>query len=205
MAKISEDLDGLYKANMIPQDLQDHLFAEGVVTAKNLANFCDEPSQVVDAIIKPHGAHAASNAVKINMKQCWREAMALTQRGIKRTTDGLPEGAIDDPLAEPVQQAMNDNFANKYSWDLPSHLRPSDTLLARVKREMERNTMSFFPLQKVKSLRAVTRAPSDKRMRVSDRVSMILEGEDQPAEPTLRLRQAFQQLEILANAWGIAG
>jgi hypothetical protein len=206
MAKpISEELQALYAANSIPVDLQQYLQKEGILTAKNLANHCDQASEVFDTIIKAHGAHAQSNEVKINMKQCWREAMAQTQRGIKRTTEGLPEAPIDEPFADPVQKALNDSFMSKYSFDLPIYLRPSDSLLARVRREFERNTMSFYPINKVKSLKIVTRSSPDKRHRVTDRISMTFEGEEVVDEPTVRIRAAFLQLEILANAWGIAG
>ena len=85
---IAEDLQALYAANTIPDDIQQWLAGQGVLTAKNLANHCDQASEVVDAIIKAHGVHSTSNEVRINMKQCWREAMAQTQRGIKRTTEG---------------------------------------------------------------------------------------------------------------------
>ena len=82
MAKpLSEELQASYAANSIPADLQQYLQKEGILTAKNLANHCDQASEVFDTIIKAHGVHALSNEVKINMKQCWREAMAQTQRG----------------------------------------------------------------------------------------------------------------------------
>ena len=204
--KLADDLRALYSSNQIPGDLQEYLATQGVLTVKNLANHCDTKEAVVKTIIDPHGVHDKTNTVKINMKQCWREAEALTARGIKRTTEGVQETSIDEPLSVPVQEEIVATLSAKYCWDSPSHLRPNDQLLARIRREMERNNISFYPLHKVKSAQFSMRLPVEKRHKVGDSISIHIAGDEEAQDaPTSRLRSAFLQLEVLANGWGIAG
>ena len=123
---------------------------------------------------------------------------------LKRTV-GLPSGGIDEPLSDTVRTQVNDTFYAKYSFDLETHLRPADNLLGRVRREFEKQTPSFLPLAKVRSIHTQTRTEEPKKHKAGDGIPLVIESEFHSQRPSMRYRAVMLRLEVLANTWGMAG
>ena len=82
-------------------------------------------------------------------------------------------------------------------------MRPADTLLGRVRREFEKQLPSY--LAKVRSVHTHTRSEDPKKHKAGDGISLIIEAEYQTQKPSMRYRAVLLRLEILTNAWGLAG
>ena len=64
----------------------------------------------------------------------WREAEAAVEKGLKRTSAGLPEEAIDDPLRAEVGQNLARTWKLNYNFDVPSAWQGTPNLLGRFHR-----------------------------------------------------------------------
>ena len=139
------------------------------------------------------------------MKQAWKEADAQVTKHLKRQAEGLPSEAIDEPLSDTVRTQVNDTFYAKYSFDLDTYLRPADTLLGRVRREFEKQTPSFLPLAKIRSIHTQTRTEDPKKHKAGEGITLVIENEFQTQRPSMKYRAVLLRLEVLANTWGMAG
>ncbi|CAE7369460.1 DNMT3A, partial [Symbiodinium necroappetens] len=64
---------------------------------------------------------------------------------------GQPVDDLDDPLDPATQESLLDAWRKRYNLELPVHMAPSDTLLSRVWREMQRGTVTVIGIDKVDS------------------------------------------------------
>jgi hypothetical protein len=99
---------------------------------------------------------------------------------------------------------LEDAFSKKYSWDLPMSLMPSESLLARTRREFEKVQPTFFPLAKVRSAEKANRMHPETRQRLTNTFAIVTVDDDS-VDPSGRFRVMTNKLEILANCWGLAG
>eukprot|EP00972_Heterocapsa_arctica_P033264 4895630-Heterocapsa_arctica.AAC.1 len=59
----------------------------------------------------------------------WREAEATVEKGLKRTSAGPPEEAMDDPLRAEVGQSLARSWKANYRFDLPAAWQCTSSLL----------------------------------------------------------------------------
>ena len=203
MSKMEADLVALYTRNQVPQDLATWLEKSGVLSIANFANWITARDQIEDSIIKASGLYDGDRKVLAGLRMAWREADAQTQFSLKRVSDGVPEVALDEPLGSTQQDALDAVFFDRYHFSLPVQLRPADSLLGRVKREFDRGLPTFLPLSKVKSAFQATRTSEAKRHKAGE-IRIMLPDADDPL-PSQRFRDVMLRLEVLANAWGLAG
>ena len=212
---MSAELAGLYQDAGVAVPLAKWCEQTGILTVRNLSNFCDSADQVADRIVAASGLYSNDPSDKAKqrefnmqtsfLKQAWKEADAQVAKHLKRISEGLPSETIDEPLSDTVRAQVNDNFFAKYSFDLDSHLRPADTLLGRVRREFEKQLPSFIPIAKVRSVHTHTRTEDPKKHKAGEGISLIIEAEYATPKPSMRYRAVLLRLEVLANAWGLAG
>ena len=58
-----------------------------------------------------------------NLKGAWREAEAYRQRHLSKSTQSLPEAALDDPLHHEVQSSLQSLWRTAYHFDIPASWR----------------------------------------------------------------------------------
>jgi hypothetical protein len=200
-------LSAILTANDVPQSAIDWMAANGCNTLKKLANWTESVATIKDDLLDLTPAKDSRPALA-SLRQSWREAEALVARGVKRGAEGLPDEASDDPLPQAVQDALEQAFSKKYSWQLEPRWSPCDSLLGRIKREFERQSVTLFAVARVRSLTTTSKSGEAKRTRLSDKIYLAEEDDavtlDNPlGEDTLRHR--LYQLQIMANAWSIVG
>jgi hypothetical protein len=134
----------------------------------------------------------------VQVQQELHTSIGTTSNHCFKTLSGLSAGQ---------QEALEDAFHKRYSWELERALSPSPQLLGRIRREFEKLTPAFFPLAKVQSAKSAIRTSEPKRQRVTESVSILMEHPEfeDPGDPSVRLRAMFLRLEILCNGWAIAG
>ena len=200
---MEDELKALLAAD-IPDDLQQWMLNVGITSVRRMANWCDKKEDVEDTFIKASNLYANDRKVLAAMKMVWREADSLVQRTLKRSAEGVQEAPIDEPLNESVQKALDQAFTTRYHFDLPNYLRPSDTLLGRLKREFDRGLPTFIPLNKVKSAFTATRSAEVKRHRAGE-MTIMIDAEQAEGKPSTRYRDVILRLEVLVNGWSLAG
>lgn len=134
----------------------------------------------------------------------WKDAVSMNNRRLKRLSENSAEVATDEPLGEMAQKALDAAFGSRYNIDLATYLRPSDSLLGRLKREFDRGLPTFLPLAKVKSAFMASRTQESKKHKARSELSIIIESEAE-AKPSNRYRDVLLRLEVLTNAWALAG
>ena len=111
---------------------------------------------------------------------------------------------LDEPLPEEVTASLYETFASHYHFVLMVRRCPSDCLLGRVKREMDRELFSVLPLARVKDLAATYSGQTGRRISLGG-VHLDL-GTRSDGEVAVQSRKMLcHSLTILMNAYGIAG
>ena len=120
----------------------------------HFANWVDSRVELHDAFLKGT-ADDKDTAQLARLKTSWREAEAAYSKKLKRSSEGVREEALDEPLGAPTQATIETNFTTAYGWPvLPPDSIGTDTLLGRFYREFQAGKPTMFPVSKVKSLKA---------------------------------------------------
>ena len=209
---MQDELDALLAANALPVEVRKHLVSMGCKTFKNFANFALQKSEVHESFLKgstwADKAKPENKTVLANLMQAWSECESTVSARTKRSSEGLPEVLDDDPLPDLQRKALDGTFLIKYSWNLTLKERPAASLVGRVKREFDKVQPTLYPISKVKSEFLAHRGHEAKRHRMTNQLAVLI-GEEHDSilddEKHDRLRFKFYQMEVLANAWGIAG
>ena len=200
---MDDELKEILKDNEVCQPIQDYLIASGCTSVKKYADWVDDQKDLEDTVIKASQVPNLTRKDKAAVVGAWRDATAINSRRLKRLADNIQDSHVEEPLSELAQRAIEETFLNRYHIEIQGHLRPSDSLLGKLRREMERNLPTFLPLSKVKSAFVSTRTSESKRHKAGE-VSIVLGTDPDPA-PSTRYRDVLLRLEVLANGWALAG
>ena len=205
---MEDDLKTLLVDNGVPENVLKWLADNRCLTVKAFANWCDRKEEVSTHILAHIEAVKNDRVALGATKQAWREAEAQVARGIKRSAEGLAEEGQDDPLPDQTQKRIDRQFSDFYQWDLEPRYKGCDSLLGRVRREMERGAPTLFSATRVRSLADTSRQHESKKHRVSDYLQLEIDGEaplDSEFTDKDRLRFVLGRYDILANTWATAG
>jgi hypothetical protein len=99
-------------------------------------------------------------------------------RGLKRSSEGIADESLDEPLHHDVQKSLEREFTKYYKFGLKAANMGCDTLLGRFSREFNRGTLTVFPLHRVRSLAHVSKDQPKKKRRLGPDVVMEFEQEE---------------------------
>ena len=201
---LEEALKEILKDNHVPDDICNWMQTVGCCTVKLFADWIEDSKEVEDGIIKASGTSSQDRRTRSSVIGAWKDAVSTNNRRLKRLSENSAEVSIDEPLGEMAQKAVDAAFGSRYNIDLPTYLRPSDSLLGKLKREFDRGLPTFIPLSKVKSAFMASRSQESKKHKASSELSIIIESEAE-AKPSNRYRDVLLRLEVLANGWALAG
>ena len=107
-------------------------------------------------------------------------ARGIYARRLKRTSEGLLEDAIDEPLDTGTQTTLEDAFRTKYGWPVlaPEDIG-TDSFLRRAHREFISGKPSMFAVSKVKSLAMTQPSSSAGKRRCAPGVAILIEGAEE--------------------------
>ena len=206
MDKLSDEFKGLTKSNCIPTEVQLFLADKECFSVKSFANWVDKGSELQGVVLDLVNTHKADRGALANLKQLWLECVGIRDRILKRTSEGLSDVAIDEALPSAMQDQLQATWMARYNFDTEGKYRPSHSLLGRIRREFERETITMFPIRKVRSLYESTRSDLTKKHKASEAIT-ILVGTQEEEEETRgsKFRDVKAQFEILINGWALAG
>ena len=204
---MQSDLTALFKSNGVPTSVINVLCTAGCNSLKMFANWVENKAELQASVLD--GTSDSTNKTALaSLKQAWREAEALTARGVKRGVEGLSEEGLEDALPDHLQKQLEKTFADKYCWDLESRFQGCDSLLGRCKREADRQAPSMLSAYRVRSLAHATRVGQPTKHRLADFVSIHLDdtttatAEDNQSD---KLRVRLYQYQVLCNTWAMVG
>ncbi|CAE8721778.1 unnamed protein product, partial [Polarella glacialis] len=99
---------------------------------------------------------------------------------------------MDEPLDAPTQDSLLKQWTATYNQNLAAWLRPADSLLGRIYREVQRNTPTVISIKKVKSLLIASRPSSEREVNLGGNVK-------------LQLSDGYWGLRILGYAYSVVG
>ena len=167
-------LDDFMKNNSVPEEVTAALKKDPyqVRSPKQFENYFDSKIEITTVFLA-HGFWKDDGAVKANLTMAWREAGAAVEKGLKRTSAGLPEEAIDDPLRAEVGQNLARTRKLNYNFDLPSAWQGTPNLLGRFHREFSKQSHVCFCIKKLTTFEgSMAVSPSSKRTRISDDIEL---------------------------------
>ena len=147
-------LESLLRQNDIGEDVLTMLKSETfkITNTKQFANFFENRAEIASLFCKHASVKIDNPAVIANLKQCWREAEAAVERSLKRSSSGMPEEDIDDPLKEDDNKQLEVMYKNTYSFSIPPTWRAPNAILGRLHREFMQKSHVAFIIKKIASL-----------------------------------------------------
>ncbi|CAE7614995.1 ddx1 [Symbiodinium sp. KB8] len=209
MAKSNE-----FRRCLEDQKLPEPLIAwcESTLGIETLSDFCNivtvngyESELDVVILSACEDTKAAPNKALLlaRLRAAWRAARASILKVEARQKTGQPVDDLDDPLDPATQESLLDAWRKRYNLELPVHMAPSDTLLGRVWREMQRGTVTVIGIDKVRSLFAANRPQKDRFLDLGSAKLQL--RPDEEARAAQSVAEYYQRLRVLCNAYTIAG
>ena len=202
----------LDKSRVDPK-ITDWLKDQGCESVEELGNWVDKTADLAPKILDKlpqdvKGDDQWVQAQTSRLRLAWRQADAITSRGIKRMAEGISEEPMDDPLDDAVHKDAIAKFKKAYGWvDLPTEIMGSDSLLGRIFREFKKKAHTLLPLSKVKSLADTSGGGSHKRRTLLP--GLIIESssalDDESDSSVAHFMEFLGRLEVLTNTWAVAG
>jgi hypothetical protein len=210
---MTTELKSLLQANTVHADIIKYLEeTEGCLTIKSFANIVDTKPELNAAVFVHVTSITTKKAVELSyLKQAWREAEGMVARGLKKTSEGIEEESLDEPLQVDVQKKIEKEFTRHYGkWTIKPIKMGCDTLLGRVRREFDKGRVTIFPLNRVRSLAHVSKDLPQKRQRIGDQLVVeFVQNQDTEmytdVRDTNKVFMLISQLNILSTTWAVAG
>ncbi|CAE8627868.1 unnamed protein product [Polarella glacialis] len=199
---------GLLEANGLAEEVLQELAKQPyqIKTVKQFANYFDTKGEIRKLFTDKIPAFQNNGNILSGLRQAWREAENKVERALKRSAEGLPEVALDDPLCEEVQKSITKTFKLLHGFEVPLTWMGVDGLLGRFNRELHKHTLVAIKLNKLKTIaRANTMGPQAKKQRIGD--VEISFGTSEYADATI-LRSTFHYLmalQVLVFTMAVAG
>ena len=138
------------------------------------------------------------------VKKSW-EVLNTIKKGRKGDQASLNDDKVDDPLPQNTLATLADLWEHRYHLEMDPHMRPADALIARIYREIRRNTASLIDIVKVKSLMHATAPEVNRQFAIDGQVSFnIMESAGAKRSITSLIAYYFG-LRILGYAYAYAG
>jgi len=151
-------LAGLLKSHNLPENIYGVLSEAPyrITTIGLFANYFETKGEVGTVFVEAHKDLFKDRGDFVaGLKQAWREAEAITARGLKRTIDDCNTEALDEPLKHDEQTKLEKVFKAEYKMLVPPLWMGFPAMLGRFHREFLRRTHTTFHVNKVRNLEGV--------------------------------------------------
>ena len=176
-----------------------------ITTVQQFANYFDEKKEVKTLFCDKVSIEDGN--VIGDLKQAWRVADALVSRLLTRTSQGLPEEDMDDPLRQEIQQGLEATFKASAGFAMPQVWQGPDTMLGRLHREFVKRTHVLNQINKIRCLRmAVASGPASSKRNIGNDIQISVGKPDGPAGPDVNTTSGYLLgLKILTMTMAVAG
>ena len=155
--------------------VKDQIIATGVSTLSEFRHFVTQSSELEGAFITPIQGNLANARLQLaRLRSCWSAVCtAETQREGRASSTPLQ---LDEDDLLPSAQLTNirDVFWARYKLVFPSEFTPSDRLLTKAQRALQKRSLEVIDIMRVKSI-STQRMSGEKRRKVANNLWV---GED---------------------------
>jgi len=205
---IQDKLKAVLDKQGIQQGLQDHMVALSCDTLEAFANWCGR-DEIKANILDGCQAFKDDKAQLARLKMAWRVAEAKVTRDLERSSRGIEQEDLDEPLDEQVATGVWDTFKKAYGWrTLAPEKVGTDSLLGRIFREFQGFKPTLLPLTKVKTLasaNSIVGPPLKKRIAEGVTINLDRDYEGPDVDCAGNFYLITKCLSVLASTWAVAG
>jgi len=161
----------------------------------------------VDEYILAKSPAAGKIIQRARLRAAWELALAEFSSALKKRalTTSTESFEWDSPLDPDVQRDHLNNFKNVYNITLDGEAVPSENLFGRLVREFKRNSISVYPLEKVKSATRFKTIIRKTERKIADGMSLTLHSPEEDSPKITSTLEVLWSLRILCNGWALAG
>ena len=207
LEKQSVSLKELLESNDVHDDVLDNLAKApfNITSVKQFANFFETKQEIKTLFLDSLSEYNDLGAVAANLKGAWREAEALTQRSIKRNSEGLPDENMDDPLREAVDSGLKAIFSAAYRFDIPPTWLGVPSLIGRLHREFQKRSHVATKVEQVRTLSQMHEGKSGvKKQRLGANLELLI-GNPEVSNNTSLPYHYIMALQALLYSMAFAG
>ena len=136
---------------------------EQIICATRLANYIDARDEVQKLILAMVPTCAADRSQKALLTELWREADHNESLRLTRKASGGADEALEDPIDAIVLQGLQDRFEKYYHFKLGMREMLCDSLMGRLRRELDKRTFSLISVDRVKTAREASKVQHSRR------------------------------------------
>ena len=141
------------------------------------------------------------------VKTVWKLAFQEQKSTIEKigVTPSESNEDLETPLQQTTVKTLQDLWDTRYHLVLKPELRPADSLVGRIYREMSRRIASIIPIRKVRSLTNAAEPKPGHRVALDARSFVTFNSAEGTSIIIDGVVQYYYGLRILANAYAFAG
>ncbi len=189
--------------------VRDYLWLEppqglGLESVADLEWFANS-GEDVDKIVTKIGVDDAVRQGS-RLKRAWHAVKQNSADAAERKKRGAEAVDLDALLTEPELNDIRKQFWARHKMPFPPHMEPSDAMVSRLQREIQKRMLTVRDIAWVRSMAHQLRA-DNKRLKVGDGVPLYLEqgGQAQPALPPRDAASYIDALTTLMIGYAKAG
>jgi hypothetical protein len=144
-----------------------------------------------------------SRVLWARVKACW----LVAGQAVKATqaTPVAESLELEAPLPQSTTDSLQALWDAKYAVVLKIELRPADSLVGRIYRELRRRSATVIDIRKVKALIHTVRAETKQKVSLGKHVSVTFDNDEGEVLELGSIVDYYWGLRILANAYAFAG
>ena len=145
-------LRALLASKGVADEVTQWLVDSGCKHVATFANWVDDKKELKASVLDKT-PKADDPAQLAYLRQAWREADAVTARGIKRTAEGMATEELDAPLDPDFQQQLETAFRKQYDWPrvLARHVQLHHPSVTSTSVGTSTHILLAFPYHRVTS------------------------------------------------------
>lgn len=177
----------------------------GMETMSDFVNFVADANGLDGSIRQKVPDEFKNNGLVLSrLRQAWREAAARESGREEQLRKGVDAVDLDSPLDEAVTASLYETFTKHYKFTLSVSRCPSDVMLGRVKREIDRGLFTVISLKRVRDLASTYEGHANRVINLGG--ARLDLGHRADVEVSIASRKALaHSFTVLMNAYAIAG
>ena len=204
------DLIALFKASNITDDIINKFTAERCTKVSLLAHWFEEQAEIktfCESVDSAKGDVSQLAGVKLVIEK----AKELTKAAVARAAQGMQDTPLDEPLPAEQHRNMVQVACALYRWMSPAgsaidaRTVVCDAQIARFRRELTVWHPQMIQFSKLRTLGQATKAPTAKRQKLGDGVSLQVGISIDDAYNAMDIITWPDAFAIIVKSWAIAG
>ena len=196
-------LKGVFRQVQLHQDVVDFVLTMGTASVSDFYGLvkaeCYE-TELVEVVLD--NTAQKGNALQVSrIRAAWRAAKVLILKTEKARLSGTIDD-LDEPLEEQLQGELYQAWDDFHHFQFDMFTAPSDALLGRLYREVQRCQASVIPIKKVQSLASAAVPTSTQERDLGGQVRLSI-GANAPEVDSVYVY--FMGLRVLGHAYALIG